>query len=387
MPLILLAFLAFIGIALPDGVLGVAWPSMRISLDQPVGALGLLLPFAVVSSMLSSASTGFVLGRIGLGRLLAVSTALSAMALLTQSVAPDYWIVIAAAVVFAVGSGAIDSALNAYAARTFSARDINWMHACYGLGAAAGPLIVAGAAAGGLSWRWAFAAVGAVQGLLVLAFAATASRWETPPSAERGPAARAETGLPRAGSRRPRAIWSGVPLFALETGLEATASLWAFVFLTEARGLARGTAAAAVSAYWVALVVGRLILGPVADRVGPYRVVVSGLAGMVAGAALLLLPGPGAIVGVMVLGASVAPMFPLFTLTTRDRVGARNADRAIGVQVAASSAGAAILPGSAGVLIGQFGAGILAPLLIVLALATGVVYAAIGARAAERQDA
>jgi fucose permease len=370
MSLTLLAFLAFIGIALPDGVLGVAWPSMRISLDQPVGALGLMLPFAVVSSMLSSASTGFVLGRIGLGWLLAVSTALSAVALLIQSVAPAYWIVIAAAVVFAIGSGAIDSALNAYAARRFSARDINWMHACYGLGAAAGPLIVAGAAAGGLSWRWAFAAVGTVQALLALAFAATAGRWDAP---------HLETGPPRAGVPRSRAIWSAVPLFALETGFEATTSLWAFVFLTEARGLSRGTAALAVSAYWVALVAGRLVLGPVADRSGSHRVLVCGLAGMAAGAALLLLPGPGAIVGVVVLGRTAAPMFPLFTLTTRDRVGARDADRAVGLQVAASSAGAAAIPAGTGVLIGQLGAGILAPMLIVVALAIAVAYAAIRA--------
>ena len=61
MPLLLLAYLAFLGISLPDGLLGVSWPSMSASFGQPVGALGLVLPFAVVSSMLSSASTGFML--------------------------------------------------------------------------------------------------------------------------------------------------------------------------------------------------------------------------------------------------------------------------------------------------------------------------------------
>ena len=68
MPLLLLAYFAFLGISLPDGLLGVSWPSMSVSFGQPVGALGLVLPFAVVSSMLSSASTGVLLARIGLGK-------------------------------------------------------------------------------------------------------------------------------------------------------------------------------------------------------------------------------------------------------------------------------------------------------------------------------
>lgn len=38
--LVALAYLAFFSIALPDTVLGVAWPSMRLSFDQPTSAAG-----------------------------------------------------------------------------------------------------------------------------------------------------------------------------------------------------------------------------------------------------------------------------------------------------------------------------------------------------------
>src|SRR4029450_12074972 len=98
MPLLLLAYLAFLGISLPDGLLGVSWPSMSVSFGQPVGALGLVLPFAVVSSILSSASTAVLLTRIGLGRILAGSTGLYALALSAQSLAPAFWVFIVAAV-------------------------------------------------------------------------------------------------------------------------------------------------------------------------------------------------------------------------------------------------------------------------------------------------
>ena len=110
MPLLLLAYLAFLGISLPDGLLGVSWPSMSVSFGEPIGALGLVLPFAVVSSMLSSASTGVLLTRIGLGRILTGSIGLYALALLAQSLAPAFWVFIVAAVVLAAGSGAIEAA-------------------------------------------------------------------------------------------------------------------------------------------------------------------------------------------------------------------------------------------------------------------------------------
>lgn len=361
----LLALFAFFGIALPDGVLGVAWPSMRLDLGVPISALGVMLPFAVVCSMLSSSATGFVLGRTGIGWLLAVSTALAGTALFIQGLATAFWVVVAASCLFAVGSGAIDAGLNAHVARRFSARRITQLHACYGVGAACGPLIVSGAAGFGLSWRWAFGAVAGIQGVLALAFAVTARSWVTP------------TPVPRRASdgRFPmRTAWPGMTLFAVHTGLETSASLWAYAYLTGARGLRPTSAALLVSAYWLAIVVGRVALGPVADRTGARPMLLACFGGLTAGAMLLFLPGPAAAAGVVTMAVAAAPVFPLLTLTTKDRVGGHHADRVIGLQVAAGSAGAAMIPAVIGVLISRYGADVLAPCLVALAVATASTY-------------
>jgi MFS family permease len=362
-----LAFLAFFAIALPDGVLGVSWPSMRLDLNVPLGALGIMLPFGVVGSILSSSATGFVLGRIGIGWLLAVSTALAGTALFIQSLATAFWVVVAASCLFGAGSGAIDTGLNAHVARRFKARQITWLHACYGLGAASGPLIVAGSAGLGLSWRWAFAAVAAAQGGLALAFALTAQGWTDRTAPPPQPARQAVRSVPRM-------ALPGIALFAVHNGLEATTSLWAFVYLTGARGLRATTAALVVSGYWLALLLGRVMLGPVADRTGVRPVLLTCLGGIVVGAALLFLPGPAATAGVLTLGLAVAPVFPLLTLTTKDRVGEAHADRVIGLQVAAGAAGATAFPAVIGVAIGRVGAGILAPCLVLLAITTLSTY-------------
>ncbi len=374
MPLLLLAYLAFLGISLPDGLLGVSWPSMSVSFGQPIGALGWVLPFAVVSSMLSSASTGVLLTKIGLGRILTGSIGLYALALLAQSLAPEFWVFIVAVVVLATGSGAIDAALNAFAARQFNARQITWLHAVYGLGAATGPLLFVATTVAGLSWRWAFALVAGLQAVLTVVFALTSHLWQAPqrpqPPSSRPPRANLKDGL-----HLPAAVWSGISVFALQTGVESGTALWAYLFLTDARGVPSGIAAAAVSGYWIALLLGRVVLGPVATRTGPRGVLVACQAGMGVAASLLLLPGFAAVGGIVLLGLCAAPMFPLLTLTTPERVGAAWTDRAIGLQSAASAAGSATLPALIGLLIGPFGSRVIAPSLLVLVLLNTAVFA------------
>jgi MFS family permease len=115
----LLALLAFFAVALPDAMLGVAWPFMRVSFDQPLAAMALVLPFGVAATLVSTTGWTLASARLGMGRLLAGSVALSAVALVCCALAPAYWVVVACAVLFGLSGGAIDAALNSYAARHF----------------------------------------------------------------------------------------------------------------------------------------------------------------------------------------------------------------------------------------------------------------------------
>ena len=138
----ILALLAFFAIALPDAMLGVAWPFMRVTFDQPLAAMTLVLPLGVAATVLSTSSWTWAAARLGLGRLLAGSLAMSTAALFISATAPAYWVVVACAVLFGLSAGAIDAALNAYAVQHLGPRRINFLHAAYGVGAATSPLIV-----------------------------------------------------------------------------------------------------------------------------------------------------------------------------------------------------------------------------------------------------
>ena len=82
MPPLLLACLAYLGVALPGSTLGLVWPSMRLSLGEPVSALGILLVSGITASVISSAATGRL--RVRTGPLVAVGTMLTALALAAE---------------------------------------------------------------------------------------------------------------------------------------------------------------------------------------------------------------------------------------------------------------------------------------------------------------
>jgi fucose permease len=384
-PCLALACLAYLGAALPSSAIGLLWPSMRISIHQPVGALGLLLALGITAAVVSSAATGRALSRAGAGPLVAAGTALLALALAIEAPASSLWQLATGFVLFGVGSGITDSAANAYAARHFGARQINWMHASYGLGATIGPLAVTVVLGSGLSWRWVYGAMAVALAVLALVLMLTRRAWDAPDPERPGTAQRDHTGesaTSAAGPRRRPATTSlagSLVFIGIETGIESAAGIWGYVFLTSGRGLSHQAAGIAVSAYWAMMFGGRVVLGPVAQRWGAPRVLSGAVAGVTAGAALMAAPGSPflAVAGIMVVGAAAAPLFPLFTLTTAQRLGVQDAPgaaRAVSLQVAAAAAGSAALPAGIGLVIGAIDAQALAPALLVLSLAMCVVY-------------
>ena len=369
----ILALLAFFAIALPDAMLGVSWPFMRVTFDQPLAAMTLVLPFGVAATVVSTTSWTWAAARLGLGRLLAGSIALSAVALLCCALAPAYWVIVSSAVLFGLSAGAIDAALNSYAARHFGPRQINFMHAAYGIGAATSPLIVTVVVSAGTSWRWAYLIVMIIQGALAVLFAISSRRWsETAGKTSNTSAATpSPSSMDRARSRpQPRAV-AGLLVVAVECGLESVVGLWAFVFLLEAVALEPAVAGVVVSGYWAALVVGRVLLGSVAERVGTWSVLAAATIMAVIAAALMVSrqPIPTA-VGVLVLGLAVAPIYPLLVLTTAERTTASSVDRLVGYQAAASTLGSVIFASVVGLIMGANLTGF-AYCVLVLALLTG----------------
>lgn len=367
MPFLLpIAFLAFIALGLPDGILGVAWPSMRADFSVPLDALGALLAAAVAGYALSSFSCGLLLKRMRIGTLLAASTWLTAASLAGYALSPGFPALLSAAFLAGLGGGAVDAALNTYTAVRFRARGLNWLHASYSLGGFLGPVAMSGVMALGGPWRWGYALAALVQTLLGAVFLATRRAWEAP-HADRQPAF--ADPAPVTGTAGPSAasgyretlsrgkVWIGILAFLAYSGLEFSVAQWGFTLLTQGRGLVAAKAALWISVYWGAFLCGRVLAGlsPLGDR---SRLLLRFCPlGMLAGAGLAAAGGSGPVTlaGLAVMGISLAPVYPAMVSITPARLGMRDAANAMGFQVAAATLGVALIPGLIGIAANRLG--------------------------------
>jgi len=371
--LLWLAYLAFISLGLPDTVLGVAWPSLRDGFGIPPSAMGAVLGAGLVGYFASGLWAGHAVAKLGVGGLLAVSSALVAAALLGYALAPAWRLFFPMGLLMGFGSGAIDSGLNGYAARHFSVRHVNWLHACWGVGASAGPALMTCAIAEGFGYRSGYAALAAVLGVMSALFLLTRRRWDEPrPGAPDPRAAAAEHGLPL-GYREVLArgrVRLSIATFFLYTGLEASVGQWCFSWMRERGALSVEAAGAWTSAYWASLTGGRLVLGLVVDRFGPDRMLrCASLAALLGVAAFTSSGSALGRAGLLLLGASLAPMFPTLMARTPARVGDDVVHHAVGLQVSAATLGSTSMPALAGVLATRWGLGAIAGLLLGLGVA------------------
>jgi fucose permease len=376
------ACLVFFCLALPSSTLGLLWPSIRVDYHEPVAALGVLLVFGVSASVVASVGVGRLLARwSSSGAVLVVGTGLTAVGLEIEACTPALWMFGGGVVVFGIGSGAVDSAVNAHAARYFGARRINWVHAGYGAGATLGPLLATALLSTALTWRWVYGIMGVVQAVLALAMIPAART--APPEAVSTPVS-PPVGRPSRRARgRTAVVLGSLAFIAVETGLESGAEVWGFVFLTDGRGLTPVFAGVVVSAYWGMMFLGRVVGGAVAERVGAVRVLGASVVCVVVGCVLMVGSGVLAVVGLMIVGLAASPLFPLFTLTTAERVGGGvGAAEMVGLQVGVSAIGSAVLPAGIGLVVGAFGAGALAPPLLLLSVIMCVLYGLLITRAA-----
>lgn len=375
----LLAFLAFVSLGLPDGLLGPSWPSIRGGFGLPLDALGPLVAVTTAGYLLSSFLSGAILRALPLGAVLALSTAAAATALMGIALAPAWPLVLAAGFLAGLGGGAIDAGLNAYGATHFSARTLNWLHAFFGLGATIGPLVVTAVLSAGLVWRWSYALVGTAQALLALTFLLTRRRWDRVAVADRGAAMPLAPPAPTLDTVRRPPIWLGMGVFFVYSGVEFATAQWSYSLLVLGRGVPEATAGLVVALFWGGLMVGRILFGVVADRVPLTRTLRLCLVGVVLGALLFWLEPTQALslVGLVAMGTLLAPVFATLIGLTPARVGAAHADSAIGFQIAAAGLGGAAMTALVGILAHALGVEAIGAAIVLLALLLLVLHEAL----------
>ena len=304
--LLAVIYLAFIGLGLPDSLLGAAWPMIYPQFGVPVSSMGLI-------SMIISAGT--ILSSLNSSRL-------------TR----------------ALGAGSVDAALNNYVALHYASRHMSWLHCMWGVGTIIGPSLMSAALTGGHGWSGGYLLTALVQGLIVAVLLLSLPLWGRPTSGNGSETETAALSL-REGLAIPGAKEVMLCFFGY-CALESTAGLWAASYLTLARDIPAETAAGFAALFYLGITAGRAVSGWIAPHLGDDGMIRLGLWGIGLGLAALLLPGPAAVslAGLVIIGLGCAPIYPSIIHSTPAHFGAHRSQAVIGVQMASAYVGSMAMP-------------------------------------------
>ena len=345
--LLALIYLAFVGLGLPDALLGTAWPVMYPELGVDVSSMGIVTFIISCGTIFSSLNSDRLTRRFGAGKVTAVSIGLTALALLGFSFSGSFWLLCVLAVPYGLGAGSVDAALNNYVAIHYASRHMSWLHCMWGVGASIGPYIMSFALSGG-QWQAGYRYVGLVQIVISAVLLLSLPLWK---------GQKASSGTESSGESRsaPLSLKQVVAIpgvkgiivtFFCYCALEWTALQWAASYLVLHLGIEESTAAGYGGLFLLGMTIGRALSGFLTFKFNDTQMIRIGSCVVFAGLLAMLLPLgiTGTLIGLFALGLGCAPIYPSIIHSTPTLFGAEKSQAIIGVQMAAAYTGSLIAP-------------------------------------------
>lgn len=340
--LLVVIYLAFISLGLPDSLLGSAWPVMYREFSVQVSYAGGISMIIAAGTIVSSLQSDRLTKKFGTGKVTALSVLMTAAALFGFSISHSYAALCLWAVPYGLGAGSVDASLNNYVALYYASRHMSWLHCMWGVGASLGPYIMGYALTGGQGWNMGYLYIAILQIVLtaILLFSLPLWKKRTAEGTDHSGEANAKPLSLRQIFSIPGAKEIMVTFFCY-CALEQTAGLWASSYLVLQRGLSAETAA-----------------GFLTMKLNDTQMIRLGQGLILCGAVLLLLPfgERTALCGLVITGLGCAPIYPSVIHATPAHFGADKSQAVIGVQMASAYMGTCLMPPVFGFLANHIGA-------------------------------
>lgn len=354
--LLFIIYLAFISLGLPDSLLGSAWPSMYQGLGVPLSYAGILSMIISGGTIISSLQSDRLTRRLGTGKVTMISVAMTAAALFGFSVSDSFGLLCLWAVPYGLGAGSVDASINNYVALHYSSRHMNWLHCMWGVGAAAGPYVMA-YALNHSNWQTGYGIIAILQiGLTAILF------WSLPlwKSQRNRSSEKAADGAPISLREvlRLRGAKEIMITFFCYCALEQTTGLWAASYLVLHGNVDEKTAAGYASLFYIGITAGRAFSGFISNRLGDKRMVRLGQAIILTGICAMLCPFAaqiGFLAGLILIGIGCAPIYPALLHATPEHFGEARSQAVMGMQMASAYVGTCLMPPVFGALAGVIG--------------------------------
>ena len=345
--LLVIIYLAFISLGLPDSLLGSAWPVMYQEFCVPVSYAGGISMIIAVGTIISSLQSDRLTKKFGTGKVTAVSVLLTAVALFGFSISHTYVALCLWAIPYGLGAGSVDASLNNYVALHYASRHMSWLHCMWGIGASVGPYVMGYALTHGKGWSIGYRYIAIIQTVLTVILFLSLSLWHrqktnsTKESSEK--------------SSKPLSLQQIIKIsgakeimvtFFCYCALEQTTGLWASSYLVLQRGLTVETAAGFASLFFVGITAGRAVSGFLTIKFNDAQMIHLGQGIIMCGIVCLLLPfrSTGVLLGLVLVGIGCAPIYPSIIHSTPQHFGADKSQAMIGVQMASAYVGTCLMP-------------------------------------------
>ena len=354
--LIAIIYISFVSLGLPDALLGASWPMMQVEFGVPVSYAGGISLIIAIGTVVSSLMADRLIKWMNSGKITAISTAVTAVALFGFSVSREFWQLCLWAIPYGLGAGCVDAALNNYVAVHYASRHMSWLHCMWGLGASIGPYIMGAALAGGMDWSSGYGIICVVQLVLTAALFFTLPLWKTSGSNAESPAARKPLTMKQiVGLKGAKEVMLA---FFCYCGLEQCCILWGSSYFVMVNGLDEETAASLASIFMLGLTFGRLVSGFLTYKINDTNMIRLGEGIIVAGVLAMVLPLgiESTLTGMALMGLGCAPIYPCIIHSTPAHFGEENSQAIIGVQMASAYVGICVIPPLFGLVANHIGA-------------------------------
>lgn len=365
--LLILIYIAFISLGLPDSVLGAAWPSMYRSFGVPEGSAGIITMLMYSGTMISSMASDWIIRKLGTGYVLVLSVALTAITMLGFSMADNFTMLSLIALPYGLGGGCVDASLNNYVATHYKARHMNFLHCFWGIGTIISPLVMGAFIENGGVWTQGYRAIAIFQFILVAVLLFSVPLWKRESNdhqEEKSPVSfRNLISMP--------GVKASLTAFFSYCALETTMGLWTSTYLSEIKGIDLAMATKCGMLFYIGIASGRFISGLISEKLGDMKLIGIGISVTILSLCALLIPGTGGpmLYSLIILaGMGCGPIFPSMVHNSPEISGPDSSQMLIGFQLAMASAGSITIPALFGIIVNRISIALMPCFSLIFAL-------------------
>ena len=359
--LLIIIYVAFISLGLPDSILGSAWPSMFEMLNVPVGYAGIITMIIAGSTIVSSLASNFLNQKLGTYKVMVISVSITAFALFGFSCSNEFWHLCLLGIPYGLGAGSVDAALNNYVALHYKNRHMSWLHCFWGVGTMIGPIVMSNFISNGGIWTEGYRAISIFQVFLVVILAFSFPLWKNMANKsnesvkndinEKNSLSNFDDDLQEKVTLKSvikvPGVLESVFIFLCYCSIESTTGLWASTYMVFARGIDVSVASSWAMLFFIGITVGRFINGFTSEKFGDKIMINFSVILIIISFVLMLLPIESKILVCVVFilsGLGCAPIYPCMIHSTPIRFGKRNSQALIGLQMACAYTGTTFCP-------------------------------------------